>query len=534
MTKTLDDIELNPVDRIIDFVNPRWGNERRLERYKSALTDSHVRRFEGATRKDRYRFWNAGDGSPNYAYEQAYETILSRSRFLFSNNSWAARAKFVLLITILGDGIFDEIKDTDENLKQKVQEGWRKLVNSSVIDADEEGDLYCLKSMILDAVIEGGEIFVVKRLKKVMEGNKPKLAFELQLIETDQVPMDYKEDVSGGGKIINGIEYDVNGKRVAYHIFRQHPTESDSPLFPGTDTVRIPAEDVHHIYDKKRAGRRRGIPWIATNILNIRDLDEYEDAELNRQKIASCFALAIETDDVQGYSANVRSAAEKDKLINPSENPAGLPDRLVNGMIEVFKPGYRVNAINPPSKEHYPEYVVQILRKIAAGFGIPFELLTGDWSNVNFSSGRLGWLQFHKQLKMWRRKLFISTFLPKLWDWYLETYSFNEDIPLERLRKIKIKWTEPQRDLTDPQKEINALNAAVRNGFMSPRQAALVMGRDFNELTDEYQEDLKILDEKGIVIDTDARQVSKAGQAQAEKIDSDDKDADEDAEEDSK
>ncbi len=47
-----------------------------------------------------------------------------------------------------------------------------------------------------------------------------------------------------------------------------------------------------HIYEKDRE-QVRGVPWFAPVIINMRDLDEYAEAELVRKKIEACFAAFV-------------------------------------------------------------------------------------------------------------------------------------------------------------------------------------------------------------------------------------------------
>ena len=48
-----------------------------------------------------------------------------------------------------------------------------------------------------------------------------------------------------------------------------------------------------HLFDRLRPGQVRGVPWFAPVILKLRDLDEYDDAELVRKKIEACFAAFV-------------------------------------------------------------------------------------------------------------------------------------------------------------------------------------------------------------------------------------------------
>ena len=92
-----------------------------------------------------------------------------------------------------------------------------------------------------------------------------------------------------GNRVKAGIEFDGIGRRIAYHVYREHPGES--ALF-GTagETVCVPADQVLHLYRPLRPGQIRGVPWLAPVLLKLHELDQYDDAELVRRKTAALFA----------------------------------------------------------------------------------------------------------------------------------------------------------------------------------------------------------------------------------------------------
>lgn len=76
------------------------------------------------------------------------------------------------------------------------------------------------------------------------------------------------------------------------------------------------------------------------------------------------------------------------------------------------------------------------------------------------------------------------------------------------------QWTPPRRDYIDPSKEINATIDAVRGGMMSLSEAIRENGYDPEEVMLEMQQDNKRLDTLGLVVDSDPRKITGAGQKQ--------------------
>jgi capsid protein len=81
-------------------------------------------------------------------------------------------------------------------------------------------------------------------------------------------------------------------------------------------------------------------------------------------------------------------------------------------------------------------------------------------------------------------------------------------------RYYESKWIAPAAQFVDPQKEAEAYKSLVRSGIMTLSQVISLHGGDFEEVMRQRQHELAMLDELGIVTDTDPSAVTKAGQAQ--------------------
>jgi lambda family phage portal protein len=99
-----------------------------------------------------------------------------------------------------------------------------------------------------------------------------------------------KNEIGGNGNQIRcGIEFDKIGRRVAYHFYRKHPGDTTDQSGKG-EIVRVPASEILHLYRPQRPGQIRGVPWISPALVKLYLLDQYDDAELDRKKVAALFA----------------------------------------------------------------------------------------------------------------------------------------------------------------------------------------------------------------------------------------------------
>jgi len=55
-------------------------------------------------------------------------------------------------------------------------------------------------------------------------------------------------------------------------------------------TVRVPADEIAHVFLALRPGQVRGVPELSTVLLRLKSLDNFDDAVLFRQEVSNLFA----------------------------------------------------------------------------------------------------------------------------------------------------------------------------------------------------------------------------------------------------
>jgi lambda family phage portal protein len=160
--------------------------------------------------------------------------------------------------------------------------------------------------MAARAMFEVGECFLRFRSRRPEDGLSVPL--QLQMLSSEHLPLGKCETLPNGNEIIFGIELDRIGRRVAYHFHRTHPGDVRQR---GTgEFVRVPADQVCHVFHPIAEGQIRGVPWVAPAMVRLWLLDQYDDAELDRKKVAAMFAGFVTRpgpDDVMG-----EDSAQKD------------------------------------------------------------------------------------------------------------------------------------------------------------------------------------------------------------------------------
>jgi lambda family phage portal protein len=346
----------------------------------------------------------------------------------------------------------------------------------------------------MQTVALSGEALVVRQPAAASDGLP--IPLRLQVLEPDYLDVSRSADISGGGKIVDGVEFDKQGRRVAYWLFTSHP--GAMRFMNRFESVRVPAERVLHVYRLDRPGQVRGVAWLASAITRLKDLDDFEDAELMQQKVAACFGAFVT--DMEGTSTAIGAQDDDDDAL----------EHLEPGHIAYLPPGKTVSFAQPPRAQD-SAFSTRSLRRIAVSIGVPYEELTGDYSQVNYSSARMARLAHWANVHKWQWHMIIPQFCNGVWRWAMDLATAMEGWPAAPAAQ----WAPPPMPILEPDKEGLAYQRAVRNGQMTWAQMVRELGFDPIEQLDEIEEMNKALDERGIVLDIDPRRTTSGGQQQA-------------------
>lgn len=490
---------------IIDAVYEAFSPQKAARRMAARVALNKLRDYEGASRGTRRTDkWKTRGTSANAEIRKALPLLRDRARDLARNTPYGARAVNVIAGAIVGYGIKTTIRTTNKRNQKPLQDAYKAWAESTDCDIEGNHDIYGLQDTAARALAESGEVLV--RRVWVKRKDPRAIPIALQVLEADYIDTRQDTVTPGGNRVVQGKEYDKNGRCIAYYLFDDHPGDAFSLARTSYTSKRVPAEDIEHIYRIDRPGQGRGVTWFAPVILRLRDLDEYEDAQLIRQKIAACFTV---------FLSNADGGVEQTKINNDAED---LIDRLEPGLIQPLPTGMSATFAQPPSVQGYQEYMSVSVHAVAAGLSIPYEALTGDYSGVNFTSGKIGFGQFHVIADTWQWKTFIPKFCGGTLRWFKEAAilaGFNTE-------GVTAKYTPPHRPMLDPTREVPATIKAVRGGLMTQPEAIRAQGHDPDEFLEELIEWNAKVDAAGVVLDSDPRKITNGGQAQANSSPGDD------------
>lgn len=481
---------MNIIDRTISYVAPGWAARRAAAR---AQLEAAKAFYDGATtgRRGASIRRNAADSAAVTA--RTLPRLRSGARDLVRNNPYARRAVEAIVANSVGTGIVPQFVRDGERA-QEVELLADRFLEKTDCDADGRHTFAGLQTAGFWEMVEGGEVLVRRRWRRASDGLAVPVQF--QMLEGDFLDHSKDGPAAGGGRIVQGVEYDALGRRRAYWLFREHP----GSLHATGVSHPVPARDIIHAYRLDRPGQVRGIPWAAPVMLRLADLYDYEDAQLVRQKIAACFVGFYY--DSADFGSSFAGMAENDD--------GDLIEKFEPGMFHKLPPGSEVKFGSPPSVSGYEEYLRASLRAVAAGFGVSYEAISNDLRGVNFSSGKMGRLEFQRNVEVWRALTFIPQFVAPLVRWFLEAAELAGAADVEG---VTTRYIAPRTEMIDPPREGRAQRDMIRSGQKTLTQVVRESGRDPVEHFEEYAEDLRRLDELGIVVDSDVRKRTNAGLA---------------------
>ena len=501
------DFKPNLLDRALAVIAPTTATRRLAARVAFGnLSRAYAGQGQGRLSGD----WRAPSTSADAEVAGAGMMLRDRMRDLVRNNPMAAKAIQVLVSSAVGYGIRPRARTKNKALNKKVDALWAKWAKEC--DADGHTNWDGVLGLAVREMLEGGDVFAIRRWRRKSDGLT--LPLQIQLMEADHLDANrFTHDPRG--RTSQGIEYDAIGRRVAYHLFPDHPGDTTRATWGRLDSRRVKAQDVAHLFERQRT-QNRGVPWGTPSLRALRDFDDWQLSELTRKKTEACLVGVV-------------VGAEDE---NPSIGSPSLQDGS-GRTIEQFEPGmfaYTYGAkdikFNQPvaSAGIYEWNSVQ-LHIIASGFRVPYELMTGDLKQVNFSSSRVGLNEFRRMIELLQWQVIIPMFCERVWRWFCEAAFLEGHL---QTVDIDVEWDPPRFESVNPLQDAQADLLEVRAGFMSLPQAVSKRGYDPVRIVEEQAEHLAVLDQYGVVSDADPRKMSKAGQQQVDYTPESDNDAAED------
>jgi len=462
--------------------------------------------YLGASKERPYSKWNPQGGSPDEDLLQDLDTLRQRSRDLIRSDPHASGLVDVWCRNIVGAGLRPQSRlDRDAlGLTEAQADEWQRACEKAFQRFWKRADVSGLQNfgevqaLILRQVFENGESFVLPRPDP---GRKP-FSLRLQVIEGDRVstPSDKINDL----RIRDGVVVGELGERLGYWIKKTHPGDvsQGEGARRTNDFVFVPAEDLEagvtncfHLYRILRPDQSRGAPFLSTALTVYKDLGQYIRAELISAKIAACYALFITAPDpLQAAAANAELNAKKQnqRQIEP-------------GMMEYLAPGQDIKEANPNRPNNaFDAFVRRLLRSAGAALNTPYELVSQDFSQTTYTSGRMSLNEVRGVFRLFQAWL-AEKFCQPIWERALREAFLLGMLPMRRdfeenfEEYARARWVGPGWTWVDPAKEVAATRDALDGNLSTLADECAARGLDWEDVLRQRAREKRLMEELGVL-----------------------------------
>lgn len=364
-------------------------------------------------------------------------------------------------------------------------------------EADVRGQnhFFDLQALGLRSILCKGELLhlAVMLPEKERVGQQRRFSLAIQAVTPErlQTPADMTTDPD----VRDGIRYTAYGRPEGYYIACPPPSVLDSWLRGGdllaADFRYVRARLAHrrqvfHLYRMEADEQERGCSTFAKSIALFRNLSDTINFELFAQVMAAQFPIFIATEggELPGYVQEQHGLAEKEEA-GPTYFQSIEEGQVWYGK-ENEKP-YVLESKRPSS--NFAAFVRIVQRAMAAAQGIPYESLTKDFSETNYSSMRAALNEAWKVYSYYRQWL-ARAYCQPIYEMVMEEAWLRGELTLPagapdfyeaRDLWCNADWIGPARGFIDPVKEISATILALENRLMTYSEAWAQHGGDFEE-----------------------------------------------------
>ena len=519
-------VNIGLMDRFLLSVLPKYGLNR--IRAKAAINTLNSGGYitPGKTKKSMLSWFTSG-GSADYDVLNDLNKSRSGSRDLYMNTPIATAAIRRLSTNTINAGLTVQSRIDREYLnlseeqsdtwERNAEREWKLWANSKDCDITRTSNFNQLQYLTFISFLMSGDVFALLPYKALKTSP---YQLRIQLIEGDQIsnPNDLSE-MMPDDKIRGGVEVDVNGTPIAYYIRSKHPGDYTGEwkwkrvsIFGVTSGRR----NVLHVFNKERPGQRRGMPFLAPVLEQLKQLTRLSEAELMGAIVAAYFTVFIKNVPGDGRLAEgfipstLEGANQNNSLIQDPDTTAGDKNyEMGSGSVITLDENEDISIADPKRpNDSFEPFFNAIVREIGASLELPAEWLMQVF-NTSYSAGRAAMLEAWKTVIKYRKN-FVADFCQPIYEELLTEAVINGRLvapgfltdPLKKMAWCGTRWGGLGQGQIDPMKETKASILKVRNYLSTHEDESQSIGNcDWERTADRLAKEDKILKDKGLIVE---------------------------------
>jgi len=414
---------------------------------------------------------------PNAAVNAELPTMRNRARDAVRNSPYIGNALRALVKHEVGTGIRCLFLEENDAVREHLTEEWEKSLPNMF--SDGIGHFYAGQRLGSRGRNESGEVFLRRRRRAARTTDT--VPMQVQLLESDLLDTAYNVQLNNNNYVRAGIELNTRGDRVAYWFFKDHPDDQQTTFTPTAQRVRILAKDVVHHYIPVRAGQLRGVPIHSSALFKNANLESYDDYELERKKNHASFTGTIER-----AAAFDSKGIQMDPLTGEHfDTDEEIPDvSFAAGVITQLGDGEELNLFEAEKGgEFYADYMRQQLMAISSAFGVPYELVTGDWKSVNDRILRAILNDFQREIEAIQEIYLITQLCQSTLAWWMDAGVLAGTLKLPdyanlRDQYLKVDWRPQGWAYVHPLQDAQAAVYRIENDLSTHEKEARKLNTD--------------------------------------------------------
>ena len=483
--------------------------------------------------------WRPALWSPDVELNGNRDILVARARDLARNDGWASGAVTRLLDNAIGSSFRPIAKPDHRALAHYTgnsrfdavwAEEYGRAANAVWRDwANDEAGKYCdverSKWMGLMFGVAFRHLLIDNDALAVMEWRpdrcapgRSRYATCVRLVDPDR--LSNPQQRFDWANMRGGVELDADGAAVAYHIRKAHQGD----WWAAADSVtweRIQRETdwgrpiVVHYFEPDRASQHRGGNGIFTPVINrLKMLFKYDTAELDGAILNAIYAAIAESPFDHELLGEALGEGDASRVLGYQEGRADFHEerriKVGGAQITSLYPGERLNFVKSERPNaNFAAFEKTVLRNVAMAIGSGASQVSGDYSDVNFSSLRAEINEIFKTVTR-RRHNFGAGFAAPIRLGFLEEAHEVDELPLPQSGEVpeffearaaygRARWLGPGRGWVDPVAERQGAILGMDSGLTTlEHEAAEYAGEDYEDILDQREIEGRGFDKRGL------------------------------------
>jgi lambda family phage portal protein len=422
--------------------------------------------------------------------------LLGRARKAAMENPLVVNGIRSFSAEVIGTGIRPHSKHSDPTIRHTLEKEFSLWVPQSSATrrmgptgADSMQDFYGQQALVCGGVVKAGEAFarLRPRLASDLSPSGLRVPLQIDLIAPEQLAF---WRMSADGQLPENIvrasiEFDQLHQRVAYHFYREHP--GDSSIWPNSfEVVRVPSASVLHVMEFEDGNQIRGITSLASILIQLADVDDFDDATRLQQKLgAFLFGWRKSTTPDDPQLAAVTNTAGTDQAPAGAAYVEVQPGQL--NMLDANAGEEFGFYAHPGVAQTYEAFMREQHRISATVLRVTYEMLTGDMNQVNYSSARVRLIALRRIWEQFQCAVMVHQFCRPVWRAWLDAAALVGIVNAADYAKrpeeyLNVEWSGQPWDWIDPKADVDSVRMQIESALTSREAEVSKRGDDVEEV----------------------------------------------------